>query len=389
MHFPAHPAGGSIAPDPMSESMYPNHKAGSLRGTLLPGLLALAALVLSACGKSAPAPEPVRAVKVITAGVSASVQDSEYAAEVRPRVETRLGFQVAGRISQRSAEPGQRVAAGAVLARLDPQDYQLAAQAAQSQVAAALTQRDVAAAEFRRYTALKEQNFISGAELERREAALRSAQSQLEQAQAQAATQGNQARYTTLVAPAAGVITAVEAEPGQVVSAGTPVLRLAQDGPRDAVFAVPEDRVQAVRAGLPVLVRSWGGGASLKGQVREVAASADPVTRTFQVKVALPADAPLALGTTVYVAPQLPPGTSAPAVIKLPTTALRQEGQSTAVWILDPATMTVSSQAVQVGGVQGNEAVISGGLKPGQQVVATGVHVLNPGQKVTIFKGRP
>lgn len=347
------------------------------------------ALVLAACGKTAPAPEPVRAVKVLTVGASTSHQEQEYAAEVRAQIESRLAFQVAGRITQRSAELGQRVAAGAVLARLDPQDYLLAAQAAQSAVAAARTQRDVAAADFKRYAALKEQNFISGAELERREAALRSAQSQLEQAQAQAATQGNQARYTALSAPAAGVITAIEAEPGQVVSAGTPVLRLAQDGARDAVFAVPEDRIQAIRPGLPVQVRPWSAGASLSGRVREVAASADPVTRTFQVKVALPAASTLALGTTVYVTPQLPKGGTAPSVIKLPTTALRQEGQASAVWLLDPATMTVSALPVKIGGLEGNEAVISEGLKPGQQVVATGVHVLNPGQKVTIFKGQP
>ncbi len=363
-------------------------KAESLRMSTLAGALAVA-LGLSACGKTAPAPEPVRAVKVLTVGASASAAETEYAAEVRPQIESRLGFQVAGRITQRSAELGQRVAAGAVLARLDPQDYQLAAQAAQSQVTAALSQRDVAAAEFRRYAALKEQNFISGAELERREAALRSAQSQLEQAQAQAATQGNQARYTALVAPAAGVITAVEAEPGQVVSAGTPVLRLAQDGPRDAVFAVPEDQVASIRPGLPVQVRPWNAATSLKGQVREVAASADPVTRTFQVKVALPAASTLALGSTVYVAPQRPQVAAAPLAIKLPTTAQRQEGKATSVWVLDPATMTVSAQPVQVGGLDGNEAVISEGLKPGQQVVATGVHVLNPGQKVSIFKGQP
>src|SRR5262249_58370127 len=124
-----------------------------------------------------------------------------------------------------------RVKAGEVLAQLDARDYQLAADAARAQTAAALTNRDLAAADFKRYKALRDQNFISSAELERRETTLKAAQAQLDQAQAQLASQGNQARYTTLVADVSGVITAVEAEVGQVVAAGTPAVRLAADRP--------------------------------------------------------------------------------------------------------------------------------------------------------------
>ncbi|MFD0666292.1 efflux RND transporter periplasmic adaptor subunit [Ramlibacter sp. MAHUQ-53] len=348
--------------------------------------LALAmTLLLAACGKAPPAPEPVRAVKVITVGAGAASAASEFSAEVRARVESRLGFRVGGKLVQRQAEPGQRVQAGQVLAQLDPQDLQLAADAARAQVAAAQTQRDLAAADLRRYASLKDQGFISGAELERRETALKAAQAQLEQAQSQLAAQGNQAAYARLLAPAAGVVTAVEAEPGQVVATGAPVVRLALDGPRDAVFAVPEDRVRAVRVGSAVAVRPLADGPALTGQVREVAASADPVTRTFQVKVALPAGAPLALGTTVYVTPQALAPASAP-VIKLPTSALRQEGAGSAVWVLDAASMTLKSQPVQVAGADGNEVVVTAGLQPGQQVVAAGVHVLQAGQKVTRYQ---
>ena len=129
------------------------------------------------------------------------------------------------------------------MAEVDVQDYALAAQAAQAQVVGARSQRDLAAADFKRYEALLAQNFISAAELERRSAVLKAAQAVLDQALAQAQTLGNQASYAKLTAPTAGVITGVEAEPGQVVSAGQPVLRLAQEGPRDAV---PQDaQVQA------------------------------------------------------------------------------------------------------------------------------------------------
>jgi membrane fusion protein, multidrug efflux system len=329
----------------------------------------------------------VRAVKVLTVGAQAFQSGHEFSGEVRARVESRLGFRVAGKIVQRQAELGQRVKAGQVLAQLDPQDYRLAADAARAQVAAASTNRDLAAADFKRYVTLREQNFISGAELERRETTLKAAQAQLEQAQAQLASQGNQARYTTLVADVSGVITGIEAEPGQVVTAGTPVVRIAQDGARDVVFAVPEDKVVAIRPGTDVTVKPWAGAGTLQGKVREVAASADPVTRTYTVKVAMQGDAQPPLGATVTVYPQALSLAGA-QVIKLPTSALRQEGKSTAVWVLDRATMTVKSQPVQVATADGNEAVIAAGLQPGMTVVSAGVHVLAPGQKVTVWQER-
>ncbi|MDB5750824.1 MAG: efflux transporter periplasmic adaptor subunit [Ramlibacter sp.] len=348
-------------------------------------LLSLA--LLAACARSEPAPEPVRAVKVITVGASAMQSGSEFSGEVRPRIESRLGFRVGGKITHRQAEVGQRVTAGTVLAQLDPQDYRLAADAARAQVAAAATNRELAAADFKRFDALREQNFISGAELERRQATLKAAQAQLEQVQAQLASQGNQARYTSLVAEVSGVVTAVEAEPGQVVTAGTPVVRIAQDGARDVVFSVPEDKVMAIRAGTAVAVRLWAGQGEVAGRVREVAASADPATRTYSVKASLDAAAQPPLGATVTVLPQALRHDAVQA-IKVPTSALRQEGQGTAVWVLDPATMTVRSQAVQVATADGNDAVISSGLTPGMQVVAAGVHVLAPGQKVTVWRDK-
>jgi multidrug efflux system membrane fusion protein len=346
--------------------------------------VALVVSALAACSKKEPPLEPLRSVKLVTVSGSDLNVSGEYAGEVRARVESRLGFQVAGKLVQRPAEQGMRVAAGQLLALIDAKDYQLAAQAAQAQVASAQSQRDLAAAEFKRFEALKAQNFISGAELERREAALKAADAQLNQAKAQAQAQSNQAGYARLTAPQSGVVTAVEAEVGQVVSAGQPVLRLAHDGPRDAVFAVSEDLAMALQVGQRMQAILVSTGQPLQGKVRELAASADPVTRTFAIKLALEGAERLPLGSSVNVKAGLLPGSQA-GVIKLPTSALRQEGQGTAVWVFDAASGTVNSQVVQLGAVQGNEVVISAGLQAGQQVVSAGVHVLSPGQKVTVY----
>ena len=343
------------------------------------------ALVLVACSKPAPVEEPVRAVKVMTVGEQGVQSGLEFAGEVRARTESRLGFRVSGKLTQRFVDAGQRVKAGQLLAQLDAQDYKLAADAARAQLAGAATNRDLAAADYQRFKALKEQNFISGAELERRETVFKAAQAQWEQAQAQNAAQSNQADYTRLIADVSGVVTLVEAEPGQVLSAGTPIVRIAQDGPRDVVFAVPEDKVAFIKNGSAALVRVWPGSVTLKGVVREVGASADPVTRTFGVKVALSAQDAPALGATVSVQPQALDRSGAP-LIKLPTSALAKEGQHAAVWVLDPVGLTVKLQTVKIATADGNDVVIASGLTPGMQVVVAGVHVLSPGQKVSIYK---
>jgi multidrug efflux system membrane fusion protein len=349
---------------------------------------ALIAALLAGCSKPPPPPEPVRSVKLLTVATGAYGSGVEYAGEVRARVESRLGFRVAGKIVRRQVELGQTVRVGQVLAELDARDLRLAADAARAQVAAATTNRDLAQADLKRYQELRAQSFISGAELERRDASYKAAQAQLDQAQAQLAAQGNQAGYARLVADVAGVVTGIEAEPGQVVSAGQPVVRVAQSGVRDVVFAVPEDRVDAVEVGSAVQVRPWNSDTEIPGRIREVAASADAATRTFQVKVALETKTPPPLGTTVSVVPRSLGHVGVP-VIKLPSSALKRDSAGvTAVWVLDAATMTVKSVPVQVASADGNEVVIASGLQPGMQVVAAGVHVLSPGQKVTIYKPR-
>lgn len=344
------------------------------------------AFVLTACSRSEPAPDPVRAVRTITVSTQTAGGTWEYAGEVRSRTESRLGFRVGGKIVRRQADLGDSVKAGQVLAQLDPQDLRLGQDAARAAWTAAQVNHDQAQADYKRFRELRDQGFISSAELERRENALKAAKAQLDQALAQSSVQGNQAGYAVLVADASGVITGVDAEPGMVVAAGAPVVRLAHDGPRDLVFAVPEDKVDLVRqlATQPgrFKVRPWGAGdTTLPATVREIAAAADPVTRTFLVKADL-GKATLRLGQTATVLVELP---SVAGVNKLPLSALKEEQGKSIVWVVDRATMTVQTQPVQLAGADGNEAVITGGLAPGQIVVTAGVHVLHPGQKVRFY----
>jgi RND family efflux transporter MFP subunit len=350
----------------------------TILAVLLPALLA-------ACGRPEPAPEPVRAVRTMVVSSQAAGGEREFAGEVRARVESRLGFRVAGKMTSRSAELGRHVNAGDTLALLDATDLKLSQDSAQAAVRAAQTNFELAAAEYRRYKDLRDQGFISSIELERREATLKAQKALLEQAQSQASAQGNQAGYAVLTATAAGVITAIEADAGTVLGAGTPVVRLAHDGPRDAVFAVPEDGAAAMRALIgrsgALKVRSWGNTAAMPATVREVAGSADPTTRTFLVKADVGA-APLQLGQTVTVLVDLP---RREGIARLPLAAVMQQQGKTAVWLLDPATMTVKVQPIAVAGADGNTVVVAGGLVPGQTVVTAGVHVLTQGQKVRYF----
>lgn len=349
-------------------------------------LIVFAAAALAACSKPAPAPEPIRAVRVQAVVAETAGGVREYAAEVRARTESRLAFRVGGKMVRRQVDVGAAIKAGQVLAQLDPQDLRLGQDAARAEVSAAQVNLDQAQADFGRFKELRDKGFISSAELERRETTLKAAQAQLRQARAQASVQGNQAAYAALVADANGVITGVDAEPGMVVAAGAPILRMAHDGPRDVVFSVPEDQLSrfqpaAAQAG-SMRVRFWGDdGKPVRAGVREVAAAADPVTRTFLVKADIGA-APAKLGQTATVMLELP---RAAGAIKLPLAAVTELGGRTSVWLLDKATMSVKPQAIDVAGAEGNAVLVSGGLSPGQIVVTAGVHVLTPGQKVKLY----
>lgn len=349
----------------------------------------LSGLALSGCSKVEPAPEPIRAVRTLIVGSDSAGGSYEFAAEVKARTESRLGFRVGGKIVRRDADLGDSVKRGQVLAQLDAQDFRLGQDAARAGLAAAQANHDQSVADYRRFKELRDQGFISSADLERRDTTLKASQAQLDQAKSQASVQGNQAAYAVLTADASGVITGIDADPGTVVAAGSPVLRLAHDGPRDLVFSVPEDKAGLIKSlgAQPgsFKVRLWGAaGELLPATLREIAAAADPVTRTFLVKADLgrSASAGVRLGQTATVVVELPKTTG---VVKLPLSALKEAQGSSVVWVVDRTSMTVRPVPVQVAGADGNEAVITGGLAPGAIVVTAGVHVLNPGQKVKLY----
>lgn len=360
-----------------------------MRPVLLPSLVIGVAL-LTGCSKPAPAPDPVRAVRTVTVATASAGGVHEYAAEVRARTESRLGFRVGGKIVRRAVNLGDAVRPGQLLAQLDPQDLRLGEEAARAALSAAQVNAEQADADYKRFKELRDQGFISSAELERRDTALKSARAQLAQAKAQSSVQGNQAAYAALLADVAGVVTAVEAEPGMVVAAGTPVVRVAVDGPRDVVFSVPEDRVgDFKRLGArneKIVVKGWGSDAApIPLSIREIAASADPVTRTFLVKADIgnSADArAMRLGQTATVAVA---GEKIDGIVKLPFAALREDHGKTAVWLVDRPSMTVKLHPVQIAGADGNDVIVTGGLEPGMVVVTAGVHVLNPDQKVKFY----
>lgn len=353
-------------------------------------LVSIPVLFLVGCTRPEVPPEPVRAVRTLTVQAGSASSSHDYAADIRARVESRLSFRVGGKLLERRVQVGDIVKRGQVLARLDAQDLRLGQDAANAAVQAAEVNAQQAAADHKRFKNLFDQGFVSSAELERRETSLKSARAQAAQARAQLGVQGNQAAYSSLAADSAGVVTAVEAEPGMVVAAGSTVVRLALDGPRDAVFAVPEDQIGTMRAlqgKADVLqVRLWGGTAApALATVRGVAAAADPATRTFLVRADL-GRTPVALGQTASVTVASP---ALQGVIKLPLTAVMQQQGRSAVWLVDATTMTVKVQPIEVAGADANDVVVAIGLVPGQVVVTADVHALTPGQKVRFYGAVP
>jgi RND family efflux transporter MFP subunit len=340
-----------------------------------------ALLVLAACSAQPPSGDDIRPVRTMVIAPAPSTAVAELAGEVRPRVESKVGFQVAGRIVTRTVEVGQAVTSGQALATIDPADYRLAATAAQAQLTAAQAERDQQRADYRRFEELQQRGFISSADLERRKATLDAAEARHQQAAAQSNVSGNQAAYTTLRAPSAGVVTGVDAEVGQVVTAGQSVVRIAQTTEKEIAIAIPENRLDALRRMPEVRVSLWAAGNKpMRGLVREIAPMADPATRTFPARITL-VDAPptVALGMTATVVFDAP--LPAP-IIAAPLQALLKESDETYVWVLDATTMTVRRSRVTIATVSGNDVVLADGVKPGDTIVTAGVHLLKEGQKV-------
>ena len=345
--------------------------------------LVAAVVALAGCSEQRVATEDVRPVRTLTVVPRSTNAVAEFAGEVRPRIETRAGFQVSGRMTQRLVEVGQAVKQGQTLATVDPRDYHLATEASEAARTSAQVDRDQQRADYKRFEDLQAKGFISQAELDRRKASLDAAEARYAQTVANARVTGNQAGYAVLRAPHDAVVTAIDAEVGQVVSAGQSVVRLAQTGEKEVVIGIPEQQLALLRDASDISVRLWAGGAPLKGKLRELSPVADSATRTFPARIALvnpPAQVALGMTATVAFAVPLPQ-----AVITLPLQALVVEGGATHSWRYDPATGTVQRTPVRVGNVAGNEVVVAEGLKAGDMVVTAGAHQLKNGQKVKLL----
>jgi RND family efflux transporter MFP subunit len=311
---------------------------------------------------------------------SAVAPEWSLAGEVKPRVEVRYGFRVGGRVIERKVEVGDRVEAGQVLARLDPQDLAPALDAQRAQQEAIRTELAIAKAELARAQRLRAGNFVSDANVERQQATVDAAAARLQVATAQVHQARNSIGFQQLKADAAGIVTAIDAEAGQVVAVGQAVVRIAQAGDAEVLINIPEQDLGRARsaqawtvslAGLPG--RQW------QASLRELSPAADPASRTYAARLALAGDtADIALGMSATATARAGSVTR----IQVPLTALHSREGAAKVWILDPATDQVRSQPVQTGRILDDSIVIEQGLQGGETIVTAGANLLREGQKV-------
>ena len=333
----------------------------------LPALL-FAAAILGGCGDPPPPAREIAVVKTLIAGEAAGSGARSYSGEVHARYEVPLAFRIGGKLIERRVDIGAHVTASELLARLDPADVALQAAQAQSQLS--LAQADAV-----RYRDLRRQNFVSAAALDAKETALKAAESQ-------AGLARNQTAYASLAADRSGVIAAVLAEPGQVVAAGQPAFRLAQDGEREVAVSLPESVVAGVKVGDAATVTLWSGAKTYQARLRELAPAADPVTRTFAARVSiLDPDAAVALGMTATVRF----AAAAPTALVVPLAAVFQQGDHPAVWVIG-SDSTVTLRPIVVAAYTDAGVAVAEGLKAGERIVAAGVHKLTAGERVRVVQ---
>ena len=353
------------------------------RAALLPAC-GIAVLLASCRPVEEAPPELVRPVRTVTVEKGSGGETATLTGQIAAQEEVSLAFRVGGRMIERSVNVGDLVKAGQIIARVEADPAQNALQAARADVAAAAGQLAEARLAFDRQQAMLERGVTPRAMFDRAQQERQTAQARVDAAQARLNNARDQLSYTELVADSAGSVTEVGAEPGEVVAAGRMIVQLARKGGRDAVFAVPARLIQAAPLD-PVVKVSLSTDASVRatGRVREVAPQADPVTRTFRVRVGL-GDPPEAmrLGSTVNGTIHL----GETAGIEIPASALTAANGRSAVWIVDPASNTVSLRNIDVQryGIAGVE--VAQGLEPDDIVVTAGVQALRPGQKVRLLQ---
>jgi len=347
------------------------------------GVLAIMAGLLAACGQANadPRTEPPL-VRIASAGAGQGA-DYEFTGIVGARVQSDLGFRVAGKVVARLVDAGQTVHRGQPLMRIDPTDYRLAAQAAAGAVAAARARAVQTSADEKRYRELLPRGFVTGSAYDQRKAAALAARADLAAAEAQARVSRNDAGYTVLVADADGTVTETLAEPGQVVAAGQIVVRLARSGPREAIVALPETLRPVL--GTIAQARTYSGLVG-NAQLRQLSDAADPATRTFEARFVLigaPATAPL--GSTITVRLSRP---GRPGAITVPLAAIYDRGRGPGVWLVSAqGSPKVSWRPVKLASIGEETAIVSAGLRSGERFVALGAHMLHQGQAVRIDAG--
>lgn len=348
---------------------------------------AWAAVVLALIGCSGPAPEEaqpravlVRTLATTPAGVNRDVD--VYAGEVRARFEHDLSFRIGGKVLERKVDVGAHVKKGDVLARLDPQDVTLAANAARARVSAAEADVALARAELERGENLHAANFISASALDTRRTAVDAAEAALRQARAEADVAGNQSEYAVLRAEQSGIVVAADVEAGQVVSAGQTVIQVVQPSQREVLIYVPESRIRGFAAGRPAQVQVWGERRLYPATVREVAPVADRASRSYALRVAIDGEVDdLPLGATANVIFERPQE----ARLELPLAAVTAIESEPTAWIVDESD-SVQPRRIQIGPMRESGVVVLEGLEEGMRVVVAGVHKLVPGERVRVIE---
>lgn len=351
-----------------------------IRGVILIFALLLTGL-LSACSKGEPVKETILPVRSQVIKLDGLQQAASYSGEVRGRVETQMAFQVSGKIIRRNVDLGSVVRTGDVLMEIDPKDIQQVVNASSAQVASAQSQLSLAKSNLERYRQLYEQNAISRAQLDQYENAYAVAAAAVQQSAAQYSQGANQLGYSSLNAPSDGVIAAVNAEAGQVVSAGQAVLTLVQDGEREIEISVPENRVEELHKADQLRVTFWAlPGISVDGRVREISPIADKVSRTYKARIQLvnpPAE--IKLGMTASVTA----GSGAAAkTVFIPLAAVYQTGDTPNVWLIN--NNAVSLRPIKIGAFGDGKVQVLSGLVDGDVIVTAGVHKLREGQTVRV-----
>lgn len=358
------------------------------KGLLSVFLCVCLATSLAGCGQNADTAQEDQLVKVVQVGKeTASSTAGTYSGTVRGRYESNLSFQAGGRIINRNVQLGSKVSAGEVLMTIDPKDIIQGVNQTQAQVDAATAQLQLAQSNLSRYQQLYAQDAVSAQALQQYQTAYDQAQAQYNQVMAAKEAQENQLSYTQLTSDADGVVSAVNAEVGQVVAAGQTVLTLVHDGDMEVQIDVPENKLGDFSVGTAVSVTFWAlGNGQTAGVVREIAPMADPASRTYTVRVSIPnPPAGMELGMTATVAVTAADAGTMDMV--LPTAAIYQTGDRPEVWVVSKDN-TVSLVPVTVEEL-GNDTVKVKGLHIGDMVVAAGAHMLHEGQRVRTESDEP